>query len=98
VNEVRLSTILSQLAINRNRGTQKEFSVSKEILSTQQARVAFLTQECDVKINSVGLPDNLYPTSGFLRNPTLLKNLRLHNPGPQRQVFPFQPSCHSKPR
>jgi len=43
MNEVWLSTILYQLAINGNRGTQQEFSVSlkvsKEIAPLQQARV-----------------------------------------------------------
>jgi len=40
VNEVSLSTILQQLAINRDRGTQQELSlsakVSKEIVPFQQ--------------------------------------------------------------
>jgi len=53
-----LSTILKQLAINRNRGTQQEFSVSiklsKEILPFQQSRVRILNLGVRCKNDSLG--------------------------------------------
>jgi len=59
VNEIWLLTILQQLAINGNRGAQQEFSVSmKASKEIEQFQQEFLTWECNVKNNSIGLPES----------------------------------------
>ena len=59
VNEVWLSIVLQQLAMNGNRGKQQEFSisikVSKQIVPFQQE---YPTCECDVKNNLIRLPES----------------------------------------